>query len=69
MMIYDFMDTKSQFVFTNNDHEYVINTSSALLAQDRIFDGNLVVNKIDSKLPEYHPNYRHDLASLNCDLG
>ena len=68
-MIYDFMDTKSKFVFTNNDHEYVINTSSALLAQDRIFDGNLVVNKIDSKLPEYHPNYRNDLASLNCDLG
>lgn len=69
MMNYDFMDTKSQFVFTNNDHEYVINTSSALLAKDRIFDGNLVVNKIDRKMPEYHPNYRTNLASLDCDLG
>jgi len=69
MMNYDFMDTKNQFVFTNNDHEYVINTSSGLLAQDRIFDGNLVVNKIDRNLPEYHPNFRSDLASRDCDLG
>lgn len=68
-MSYDFMDTKNQFVFTNKDYEYVVNTSSTLLSQDRIFDGKLVVNIIDKNLPAYHPNYRTAATSLDCDIG
>jgi len=63
------MDTKNQFVFTNKDYEYVVNTSSTLLSQDRIFDGKLVVNIIDKNLPAYHPNYRTVVTSLDCDIG
>ena len=68
-MRYDFGDTKGQFLFKNNQYEYLINTSSTLGARDRIFDGDLVVNKINKNLPEYAPNFRKKLLSLDCDLG
>lgn len=66
-MNYDFANTKGQFLFTNSEYEYLINTSSALGARDRIFDGNLIVNKINKSLPDYDPNYIETLVSLECD--
>lgn len=68
-MRYDFGNTKGQLLFTNDEYEYVINTSSELGARDRIFDGNLVVNKINKNLPVYAPDFRINLLSLDCDLG
>ena len=68
-MRYDFGNTKGQLLFTNDEYEYVVNTSSELGARDRIFDGNLVVNKINKNLPEYAPGFRKKLLSLDCDLG
>ena len=68
-MMYDFGNTQGQLLFTNDDYEYVVNTSSALGARDRIFDGSLAVNKINSNLPDYAPNFRKNLLSLDCDLG
>ena len=46
----------------------MVNTSSEL-DWDRIFDGNLVVNKINKNLPEYAPDFPKNLLSLDCDLG
>lgn len=68
-MRYDFADTKGQLIFSNNEYEYIINTSSTLGARDRVFDGSLVVNELNKSLPEYDPNFRKKLTSLDCDLG
>ncbi|MAI58660.1 MAG: hypothetical protein CML56_06730 [Rhodobacteraceae bacterium] len=64
---YDFRDTSSQFLFENGDYEYLINVSSWLGASFRAYEGNLKVNKIKRNLPYFHPQYRSNITSIECD--
>ena len=66
---YDFNDTNSQFLFVNGDFEYLVNVSSWLGSSFRAFEGGIIVNKIKKDLPSYHPGFRTNLKTFNCDLG
>ena len=66
---YDFNDTNSQFLFVNGDFEYLVNVSSWLGSSFRAFEGGIVVNKLKRDLPSYHPAFRTNLVTFDCDLG
>ena len=66
---YDFNDTNSQFLFVNGDFEYLVNVSSWLGSSFRAFEGGIIVNKIKKGLPSYHPGFRTNLKTFDCDLG
>ena len=66
---YDFNDTNSQILFVNGDFEYFVNFSSRLGSSFRAFEGGMIVKKTKKDLPSYHPGFRTNLITFDCDLG